>query len=183
MRKTFVLPALLAVFSLAACESEQATEANAAVTTDSSLSEAMEESPDVSGLVAAIKDAGLTDVFSAPVGYTVIAPPNAAFAEFEGEGDQAVPPAVVAAMLREHMLPGQFDLDAIRKAIADNGGKVSVATLGTGMIDFAMEGDDVVATHSDGGMKVRLTGSTIQANNGALLLADAALTQPPAQAQ
>ena len=183
MNKKLILPALLALIALAACDSEATSEANAAVTTDSTLAEALEQSPDMSGLMAAIEEAGLTGIFSAPGGYTLIAPPNAAFAELSGEGDEAVPPAVVAAMLREHMLPGQFDLDAIRRAIADNGGKVSVATLGTGMIDFAMESDDVVATHSDGGKKVRLTGSSIQANNGALVLVEAALTQPPAQAQ
>jgi uncharacterized surface protein with fasciclin (FAS1) repeats len=178
MNKKIILPALLVVAPLAACGSEGSRDAQAA-TTEVTLSEAMENAPDVSGLVAAIKEVGLTDLFAAPGGYTIVAPPNAAFYELTKDGDDAVPPAVLAAMLREHMLPGQLDLDAIRKAIADNGGKVSIATMGTGMIDFAIIGKDVIATHSDSGMKAKLTGSSIEANNGALLLADGALVAPP----
>lgn len=182
MKKTIIAPALLALVSLAACGSDASGDANAA-TTELTLTEAMEQAPDVSGLLAAIRTAGLTDVFSAPGGYTVIAPPNAAFAELTGEGEDAVPPPVLAAMLREQMLPGQLDLDSIRQAIADNGGKISVATMGTGMIEFAIEGEDVVATHSDSGLKAKLTGSSVQASNGALLLADSVLVAPPQESQ
>ena len=181
MNKITILPVLLAIAPLSACGSESAPAADAQADPASiSLADAMAKSPDVSGLFAAIKEAGLSDIFSAPGGYTIIAPPNAAFADLTKDGDSPVPPAVLAGMLREHMLPGQLDIDAIRKAIADNGGKVSVRTMGSGMIAFSLEGDDVVATHSESGMKAKLSGSGIQANNGALLLADAALASPPA---
>lgn len=183
MKTNYLMPAVLAFIPLAACGSDATSDAAARSPAEVTLTEAMESSPDVSGLVAAIREAGLGDIFSAPGGYTVIAPPNASFAQLTKDGDEAVPPAVLAAMLREHMLPGQLDIDAIRKAIAENGDKVSVKTMGTGMIDFSLDGEDVIGTHSGSGLKAKLTGSSIEANNGALLLADAALATPPTEAE
>lgn len=182
MKKQIVLPAALALFALSACDSETgASTASGTELTDATLGEAMASEPQASGLVAAIDKAGLSEIFSAPAGYTVIAPPNEAF-EGVGDGTGGVPTAVLAAMLREHMLPGQLDIDAIRAAIGENGGKVTLATLGTGMIEFTLDGETVVATHVDSKQQVRLTGSGVQANNGALLLADGLLVAPPAPA-
>ncbi|UIP06516.1 fasciclin domain-containing protein [Erythrobacter sp. SDW2] len=183
MKKTYLLPALLAFVPLAACGSEESSDAAVKSPAEITLAEAMESSSDVSGLVAAIREAGLGDIFSAPGGYTIIAPPNAVFAQLTQDGNEAVPPAVLAAMLREHMLPGQLDLASIRKAIAENDGKVSVNTMGSGMIDFTLDGEDVIAAHQDSGLKAKLTGSIVEANNGALLLADAALAAPPKKAE
>ena len=179
MKKAIILPAALALVSLAACNAESdAVAPGETSVTDTTLGEAMAAEPQVSGLVDAIEQADLAQIFEAPAGYTVVAPPNEAFAQIGGESS-TVPPAILAAMLREHMLPGQLDIDAIRSAIGENGGKVTLATLGTGMIEFTLDGDTVVATHTDSQRKARLTGSGVQANNGALLLADGLLVEPP----
>lgn len=179
MKIALILPAALALGTLAACNAEtDAVALGENSVTDTTLGEAMAAEPRVSSLVEAVEQAGLAQIFEAPAGYTVVAPPNEAFAQIGGKSSP-VPPAILAAMLREHMLPGQLDIDAIRSAIGENGGKVTLATLGTGMIEFTFDGDTVVATHTDTQRKVRLTGSGVQANNGALLLADGLLVEPP----
>lgn len=179
MKNHIILPAAVALGLLSACSAESGnTSSGEAEVSDSTLGEVMAAEPQVSGLVAAIDKAGLAEIFAAPAGYTVIAPPNETL-EGVGEGEAAVAPAILAAMLREHMLPGQLDIAAIRAAIGENGGKVTLATLGTGMIEFTLDGDEVVATHTDSKQQVRLTGSDVQANNGALLLADGLLVAPP----
>ncbi|WP_435418346.1 fasciclin domain-containing protein [Parerythrobacter aurantius] len=184
MRKHATLAALLALAGLSACDAADDTDTTAvagATKVDTGLDEALKNSPDVSGLAAAMERAGLAGIFSSPGGYTVIAPPNSAFEELTatGDGQDAVEPAILAAMMREYLLPGQLDLDAIGKAIDDNGGPITVATMGTGTIEFARDGEKIIATHSDGGTKAVLTGSSIQANNGALLLADGPLVAQP----
>lgn len=93
-------------------------------------------SKDHTTLVAAVKAGGLVETLKGPGPFTVFAPTNAAFA--------ALPPGTVDALLKPeskdklvkvltyHVAGGRMDANALTKAIAAGGGKVTVMDVSGG---------------------------------------------------
>ncbi|MCT2560129.1 fasciclin domain-containing protein [Tsuneonella sp. YG55] len=176
--------AALALLSpLAACsQSDNASEADGPTTSaaNRTLAAAIGGAPDLTTLSGALSEAGLADIFDGPGSYTILAPDDGAFGSTDGETaalkDDAHR-AELVAVLRGHILPGHLTLDAIRKAIADRKGPVTMTTLDDGEVTFSEVGGSVVVTGSDGS-KATIEGDPLVASNGVVLPVDGFVKQP-----
>src|SRR5438046_7283350 len=84
-------------------------------------------SADHTTLVAAVKAAGLVDTLKGKGPFTVFAPTNEAFGMLPtGTVDTLVKPEnkeKLTTILTYHVVPGNYDYDALRKMIKSGGGK------------------------------------------------------------
>lgn len=132
-------------------------------------------------LARTLRETGLAPMFDGQASYTVLAPTDAAFEALPG-GESLLGAkengAVVAAILRDHILPGTFTPEAIEQAISDNGGPVTMRTMGGETVGFALEDGAVVFT-GPGGTKARLAGGAQVGSNGAVIPIDAVISAPP----
>ncbi|GMN03232.1 fasciclin domain-containing protein [Erythrobacter sp. MTPC3] len=169
--------------TLSACGSDTEME-GAPGTSDRSgdaLAEVITDEGNVSVMGDALEKTGLAGVLEGEANYTLLAPTDTAF---EALGEQATAMladedrgAIVAAILREHMVPGALTPDAIRSAIGDNGGEVSMTPFGSGDLTWTLDGEDIVVTNA-GGQTARLSGNAIAAKNGVLIPIDTVLVDP-----
>ena len=131
----------------------------------------------------AMSQTGLSTMLDGPSSYTVMAPSNAAFESIEGSralfDDEAQAP-VVAAMLREHIIPGALTPETIVDAIETKGGPVEMRTLGSGMLTFERDGDTIVMTAANGA-QARLVDAAMVGSNGVLFPIDRVLSDLPSE--
>jgi len=167
--------ALAALIPLGAC-SQGADDAPAAESDGEgeTLAAAIGGAPGLTTLSDALSGAGLADVFDGPGSYTVLAPDDDAFATLGEDGKALTDPAnraELVAILRGHILPGHLTPDAIKKAIADKKGPVTMTTLADGEVTFAAAGDAITVTGEDGA-KATIDGEALVASNGVVLPLD-----------
>lgn len=180
MNKAIIAPLLALTLALPACSSETTDIDGDTVEVQETVIAVLGDTDNVETLTGAIEATGLNTLFEAPgASYTILAPNDEAFAAL---GDAPPPPAILAAMLREHILPGHLDATTIADAVRANDGSITMATVGNGSVDFTLDGDALVAKHSDSGKTARLTGGQGVAENGAVLVVDTVLVAPPADA-
>lgn len=163
--------AALALTPLAACSGENSE--TPAKQEEQTLLDALGSAKDLSRFSAGLKDTDLEGIFAGPADYTVLAPRNEAF---EGLGDDIDAP-ILAAALREHILPGTVTPDDIKAAIDSASGEpVAMATMGAGAVTFSLEDGKIVATSGDGRKAVQ-TGSPIRAGKHVVIPVDALLKE------
>ena len=170
--------ALLALTGCSKPAEPAGTDTAAMAMSDKSLADTIGADGQFKTLAGGLKSTGLDGVFSGKGDYTVLAPTETAFAAL---GDQAAglaapeQQAVLAAVLRGHVIPGMLTTGDIRKAIDANGGKpISMRTMGTGSVSFARSGSSLTVT-ADDGSAAKLSGEGMSASNGAVLPIDAVL--------
>lgn len=177
-RQAFILPAALVLTAMTAC-SDQSEQPGVPTAEGKSLAAIIADDPETSEMAAALERTGLAGVFDGPGGYTVLVPANSALDPIAaGNGDDGNN-AVVAAILREHILPGQLDLAAISSAIDANDGRVAVSTVGNDEVVLTKDGDVITARLASGERTARLTGTERQGTNGGVLVIDQLLVVPP----
>lgn len=181
--------ALALLTPLAACsDADTASKTDAGGEGDASqrtLASAIGEGPGLTTVSTALSEAGLGDVFDGPGSYTVLAPGDDAFIKL-GDGGKTLTEAErraeLVALLRGHVLPGHLTPAAIKKAIADKKGPVTMRTLDDGAVTFAADGDAITVTGKDGS-KARIAGEALVASNGVVLPLDGFVKKtPPAPA-
>jgi len=145
---------------------------------DTTLGAALGKTAQFSTVAAAVKDTGLEGVMDGRASYTLFAPTNTAFDALGDKGAALRQPeqrAALAALLREHIVPGMLtraDLDA---ALARAGSKpLKLRSMGKGTLSLSKEGDAIVVSGTDGS-KAKLTGDATSAKNGAALGIDGVL--------
>ena len=171
---------LLAIAAtLPACSQEPQPEASQKLVGNETLAAAMAGNEKVSGMSKAMQETGLAQVFDGSASYTVLAPSNDALAAMEQQ--QALTDeedrALLAAVLREHVLPGALTPDDIENAIEVQDGAVSMQTMGDGIMRFAKDGERLTVTDQDGRTAI-VTGTPILASNGVVIPIDGVLKQP-----
>lgn len=177
-----------ATLSLGACADEPNEEqAGQTVETDPSgqtLAAAISGAEDMSMVARALADVGLAQVFDGAGSYTIFAPNDAAFAEL-GEARQALTEpnqrAAVAAVLRDHIVPGYLTPADITAAIDAQRGAVQAETMGEQTLRFTREGDNVRVTSEDGSTAI-IVGEAIRAGNGVAIPLDGVLKDLSPQA-
>lgn len=180
--KPFVLAGAIAGLALLpACSSEaDVDESDPTVTQEEAtrtLAASLGDLPDMANLNSAISSAELGSIFDGPGSYTLLAPNDAAF---EALGDDASAlmeedqRPVLVGLLREHILPGHLTPENIAQAIEDQGGDVTMTTLGGGTVTFAMDGDAVTVSNGNGAT-ARLASSATAATNGVIIPLDTVL--------
>ncbi|MBH5323323.1 fasciclin domain-containing protein [Aurantiacibacter sediminis] len=132
------------------------------------------ENDQLSSVDGLLRDAGLSGTFDAAPHYTVFAPTDEALGslgeEFTGEEAQAA----LIAVLREHVVPGYLTPDDIANAIEANAGPVEMATMGSGTLTFAMDGDTVTVA-GENGEQGSAIGSEMLGANGVVVPIDTVL--------
>ena len=176
--------ALAALAPLAGCsqgETDGAAEV-AAEAGERTLAAAISDAPGLGTISDALSEAGLADVFDGPGSYTVLAPNDDAFSAL-GEGAEGITQparrAELVAILRGHILPGHLTPAAIRQAIEQKKGPVTMRNLADGTVTFAATGDTITVTNGDG-VKATVDGEAIVASNGVVLPLDGLVKLPPA---
>ena len=178
MRYSPVIAALagVAMIPLAAC-SDRSQDQAAAKSQTSSLADTVKSEGNMSVLASALTSTQLASVFDGPAEYTVLAPSDDAFdklGDARNELTKADSKAAMAALLRDHVLPGAITPEDIEKALtAANGKPITMATMGSGSVSFAKEGGKLVVTSADG--RKALMGSPIRTRNGVIIPVDTVL--------
>lgn len=175
LRPIAAAAALAVLAPLAACSGGESTpEATGAAEGNGTLAAAISGAPELSTVSGALAEAGLANVFDGPGSYTILAPDDDAFAGL-GEDGKALTSeehrAELVAVLRGHILPGHLTPEAIRKAIADKKGPVTMTTLDDEQVTFSADGDAITVTGADG-PKATIDGKALVASNGVVLPVD-----------
>jgi uncharacterized surface protein with fasciclin (FAS1) repeats len=181
MTKTLALTCALAIglgSALTACSNDGGDAGEPSVGNET-LASALADGDSVREMSDALKDTGLAQVFDGSAAYTVLAPSNEALSALEDQNDLSTDEgrAVLAAVLREHVLPGALTPDDIENAIAVQKGTVSIRTMGEGAMRFAMDGSTLTVT-DESGKTAQVNGDAILASNGVVIPIDGVLKQP-----
>ena len=162
-----------------ACSQERQPQASQEAVGNETLAAAMAGSEDVSAMSKAMQETGLAQVFDGSAVYTVLAPSNDALTALDEQqaltGEERR--ALLAAVLREHVLPGALTPDDIENAIEVQDGAVSMQTMGGRIMRFAMEGERLTVTDQNG-RTATIAGAPILASNGVVIPIDSVLKQP-----
>lgn len=174
---------LAATSLVSACKKDTAAptaeaSGTSAVKTEATLAQALAENPQFSTAAAAFKDTGMEGVLAGKASYTLFAPTNAAFEATGDAGKALMQPeqrAALAALLREHIVPGQMTADDLGKALdAAKGKALKLRTVGKGTLSVTRDGSAIVVAGPDG-QKGKLTSDSARAKNGAALGVDTVL--------
>jgi uncharacterized surface protein with fasciclin (FAS1) repeats len=169
--------AAVALVSLSACSKDEPAEQASAEPTDETLTAAISDADDLSVVATALDDSGLAEVFDGAGSYTIFAPSDAAF-DALGETGQALREpgqrAAMAAVLRDHIVPGYLTPTDIEAAIEAQGGSVKVETMGDHALTFS-RADSGIRVTSEDGSNAMLTGDALKARNGVAIALDGVL--------
>ena len=173
--------ALLLTTGLAACGDTDETEvAGEAEVGNETLATALAAEDDLDVLNTAMSETGLGQVFDGSAAYTVLAPNDAAFEKAtlnaEMEGDERN--ALLAAILRDHIIPGAVTPDDISTAIKAQQGDIKMTTMGSGELTFSQNDAGTLMVTDAEGHSATLTGAPILATNGVAIPIDTVLRQP-----
>jgi len=171
--------------ALAACSGADGEAAASGDSVDNKRSETfaqvLSQDASLSTAAAALKQTGLMGALDGKASTTIFVPTNAAFEALDDQGGKLLEDpqnsAITAAVLRNHMVPGVLDSDAINKAIKDAGGEAVIANFGGGVLTLKNEAGGVVVRNASG-QKAAITGRITLVGNGALIAIDAVLVDP-----
>lgn len=178
MRKVHLTVTLLtaATLALGGCSSKTpsadsssaAADTSATVPAVQSLSDALDNTDGLQTMAEALKETGLSDVFDGNASYTLLAPEDDAFASLGDAGKQITTSsdnAPLAALIRDHMLPGYVTPQDLNAAInASKDGQVSMTTLGGNVLTFSRTtdgGDDAITVTAPDGSQAMLDGDPV----------------------
>ncbi|MEO1920377.1 MAG: fasciclin domain-containing protein [Sphingomonadaceae bacterium] len=186
MKNTIWLASIAATaLALGGCERVEDGEAAPATenTADQTLTASISQADGLSTVAGVITEANLASVFDGSSAYTVLAPTDDAFAELGDAAEQLTPDgdtAPMIALLRNHIVPGHLRPDDLRTALADDeDGEVEMASVGSDLVTFRMDGDTLVARGPDGAQVRLLVDRAVEANNGVLIPVDGILRRLP----
>lgn len=168
---------LVLAIPLAACSGSEEAATGETVSNDTLASE-LADAGSLSTISSALKDTGLAQVFDGTASYTLLAPTDDAFDAIADDGlTDPENRALLAEVLRDHVLPGALSANDISKAIESNGGPVEMTTMGGAPVTFAMDGTTLTVT-GENGETANVTGDPVLASNGAAMAIDGVLRQP-----
>lgn len=183
-RKTapFMAALLAAAMAAGGCSEEGGNVPGEIERSNGTVAAVLSERSELSVVAEAMTSSGLASVFDGPGAYTVLAPEDEAFEALGESGDLLTDDsqrAVLVALVRDHILPGQLDTESVRAAIERKGGPVQMTTLGDGIISFALDGDALTVS-GEGTTATVIADRAVIASNGVVLPIDALLELPPA---
>ena len=175
LRSACAALAALVLFPIAGCTQTETDEAGNTVSGEGTI--AMLQGQDgLSAMASAFETTGLAGIFDGPAAYTVLAPDNAAFelvdtANPDLSNDERKP--LLAAILRDHILPGAVTPEDIAASLED-GGSTQMTTMGNTDVTFTRNGDTVIVTGAEG-RKAVIAGEAIRTDNGVVIPVDSLL--------
>lgn len=153
-RLRFALAAALLAAPLAGCGAAGEKSEAAGEASDTALGKALDGADGMKTVSGALDDTGLAGIFEGAGSYTLIAPTDAAFEKLGEAGKALTAPeqrAALAALLKEHIVPGYLSPADIEAAVeAANGEPVKMRTMGAGELAFSKREGGIVVTAADG---------------------------------
>lgn len=135
-------------------------------------------SKDHTTLVAAVKAAGLVDTLASDGPFTVFAPTNDAFAALpEGTVETLLKPEnkdKLTSILTYHVVAADAMSDAVKKMVADDGGRHPITTVSGGKLWATVEGGKIMIEDENGG-KATVTIADVDQSNGVIHVIDKVL--------
>jgi uncharacterized surface protein with fasciclin (FAS1) repeats len=136
-------------------------------------------SADHTTLVAAVKAAGLVETLKGKGPFTVFAPTNAAFAQLPaGTVETLLKPEnkeQLTHILTYHVVAGNYDDEALTKAIKSGHGTATLKTVNGGWLTFMMNGDrNIVVRDAKGGV-ANISTYDVRQSNGVIQVIDKVL--------
>ncbi|GAM04932.1 fasciclin domain-containing protein [Novosphingobium sp. MBES04] len=145
--------------ALAGCSGETpaSDETGAAVLAEPAsdpVPELLDDTDGMETVADALDDTGLAGIFEGNASYTLLAPDDASFAAL-GEAGKALmegeDEAAMAALLKQHLLPGYLTPRDIEGAIGrSDEGSVTITSLAGEDLTFRRNGDAITVTSADG---------------------------------
>ena len=185
-RRPLAAFAALALLAVPACSADETADQAAAESepTDDTLAAAISDADGLTVVASARGNSGLAQVFDGAGSYTIFAPNDAAFEALGETGAALREPgqsAAMAAVLRDHIVPGYLTPADIESAIEAQGGAVKVETMGDHALTFTRADDGIRVTSEDGSAAM-LTGDALKARNGVAIALDGVLKKVDAPA-
>ena len=153
--------------------------------TEDPLADVVGDEADLSRFAQGLESTGLKGVLEGEASYTLLAPSDEAFEALGADGaalfDDPERGAILAAVLREHMLPGALDPESMRATINERGGSVYVVSFGNGELSVEVEGEDLVVNTATG-QRAKLGDVAVIGKNGVIIPIDAVLVDSAALA-
>ena len=175
--KTAALSGAGILLSLSACEKvPDATQADTpAEKADlANLVDTLGEADGLSRARDLIKDAGLDEALAGPAPYTLFLPSNEALEAINGDEldrlktDEGRPELI--ALLRYHITPGVLAQKDLVSAMANSGGKVTIANVAGSDLEFAQQGKRIGIGSGD--QAALIVGTPLIAGNGMVYMID-----------
>ena len=136
-------------------------------------------SKDHTTLVAAVKAAGLVPTLKGPGPFTVFAPTNEAFAALPaGTVDSLLKPEnkpALTKVLTYHVVAGDYDTAALRKAVAAGHGTAMLTTVEGERLAVMQSGDGTFSVTDSKGGVAHVTIPDVVQSNGVILVVDKVL--------
>lgn len=136
-------------------------------------------SADHTTLVAAVKAAGLVETLKGKGPFTVFAPTNAAFAALP---DGTVPTLLkpenkeqLTKVLTYHVVSGDYDANALMKAIKGGHGQATLKTVNGEPLTFMMNGDRNIVVRDVKGDVANISTYDVKQSNGVIQVIDKVL--------
>jgi uncharacterized surface protein with fasciclin (FAS1) repeats len=130
-------------------------------------------------LVAAVKAANLVSTLQGAGPFTVFAPVNDAFENLPaGTVESLLKPESKSALtkvLTYHVLAGNYDFNALSKAIKVGGGKSVMKTVSGGNLTFMMNGEHNITMMDEAGGTANITTYDVYQSNGVIQVIDKVL--------
>lgn len=149
------------------------------------LSDVIADQSDLSSFAGGLESTGLNGALEGAATYTLLAPSDEAFAALGPDGtallDDPERGAILAAVLREHMLPGALSPDLIRETIEERGGEIYMVSFGNGELSVSLEGEQLVVSNA-AGQRAVLGEEAVVSKNGVIIPIDKVLVDTEALA-
>ena len=138
------------------------------------------EAPNLTVLSGVLGDTGLMQMLNGVGSYTILAPEDAVFDRLGDGGAWLRQPEqrpIMAAILREHILPGYLTPEDIDAAL-DSSGSVEMQTMADHRLTFSQNGDGIRITGEDGAT-AHVSGAALRGSNGIAIPVNGLLKQVP----
>ena len=153
-----------------AVQKAAATKAATAVGTSQNVLDALGGAANLGAFTKLAKSAGLEKTLSGVGDYTLFAPTDAALAKLSDAQRKLLESAdgrpQLLAMLRQHIATGYITQTALEKALAKNGGAVSLASMGGSPVRLHRQGSAIFLGQGEAGPKI--AAPPIVARNGVI---------------
>ncbi len=130
-------------------------------------------------LVAAVKAADLVTTLQGKGPFTVFAPVNDAFENLPaGTVEKLLKPenkAMLTKVLTYHVIAGNYNFDALAKAIKAGGDKSVMKTVSGGSLTFMMNGEHNITITDEGGATATISTYDVNQSNGVIQVIDKVL--------
>lgn len=157
-----------------------ATGSTAAVKPESEpLPDMLDDAAGLQVMAEALKETGVAGVFKGKGSYTLLAAEDAAFGQLGETGKElteAPDHAALAALLRDHLIPGYITPQDIAAAIdASKDQQVSMTALSGRKLTFAKSEDGTVTVAAPDGSQANIAGEAIAGGSSVAIPVDAVL--------